>query len=267
MKAIEVPLLPGIRQQGPLLTVSRPPVAKMPSTLRTRPKPYALKSSRGKGNLSCDLISEDGGRDRKRGSHTTLEKVVIRTQLEKLLASKRGVLEPRNVPNEGGPLLRQLYENWSLEYKFASSRKPDFDTSGRTREVTPSISLRKKETRAKSTLHKPKQLPEISAYPELTVTCQGLLKESKTRQRAFTAKASAVPLRRPESCVESTLYQICGILSEPSTRSASVPRQTKFYHKDRQTDTKDLEENEVDCELIEEMQSRDENESPNKGWE
>ena len=210
------------RLELPLLTVLRPPrfpssrntTSRMPTTiLRSKPQ----KSRKPPLSTSVD--------EKRKSGRAPLEKVVRITQLEKLLASKRGILEPRDWTGaaENGPVLREMYEHWAVEYTVASRRPEAMDPET-------ALGLRRKGIRAKSVLSRTKDLPPI----ELNVTCQGLL---KLPIRPIMQAQNA--LDRPES-IANALCGLCAIGSAPATRAASVPR-SKQRVRDRETDTADLE--------------------------
>lgn len=205
---LELPLLTAVRP--PRFPSSRHPTARVPTTVLRLKPPKARKAP-----LSTSLD------EKRKSGRAPLEKVVRNTQLEKLLASKRGILEPKDWTGaaENGPVLREMYEHWALEYTLASRRPESLDPDSL-------LSLRRKETRAKSVLCRTKDLPPM----ELNITCQGLLKQPARQPQSV--------LCRPE--ISANFLSLCAVGSAPATRAASVPR-PKQRVRDRETDTADLE--------------------------
>ena len=151
-----------------------------------------------------------------------MERVVRFMQLEKLLASKRGILEPKDWTGaaENGPVLRQMYANWALEYTLAS-RKPE------TVDPEIAISLRRKEIRAKSVICRGKDPTPLEVSVTPLCSKQGTLCQGQP------------VLMRPTS-LATTLCGIYAVGSAPPTRSSTVPK-WKQRMSDRETDTTDLE--------------------------
>ena len=208
---LELPLLTAVRP--PRFPSSRNTTARMPTTvLRLKPQ----KSRKAPLSTSVD--------EKRKSGRAPLEKVVRNTQLKKLLASKRGVLEPKDWTGaaENGPVLREMYEHWALEYTLASRRPEALDPESL-------LSLRRKGTRAKSVLCRAKDLPPV----ELNVTCQGLFKQPARPLQVQSVLSGA-------EISANSMLRLCAMGSAPAIRAASVPR-PKQRVRDRETDTADLE--------------------------